>query len=219
MYDLLGADEGREWIEIQNTGTEAVDISGWKLFEEGVSHRLIAERGSFLSGGAYAIIADDAQKFSADWPNYRGMLLSSSFTLKNKGETLAIKNASSTIVASHAYASDAGGQGNGNTLNLISGAFVERAPSPGAAPSPALLSVKTVSDDSAELPSGDAGVVSIKDSDRGAGAFGSFQDGAFSGMIPWILALLGVVLIGGCAIFFVKKEPTSGYKIIEENDG
>src|SRR3989344_4319339 len=33
MYDLEGADNGFEWVEITNTGSTAVDVGKWRLFE------------------------------------------------------------------------------------------------------------------------------------------------------------------------------------------
>ena len=32
MYDLPGADTGREWVEVQNTSSEEVSFLKWKLF-------------------------------------------------------------------------------------------------------------------------------------------------------------------------------------------
>lgn len=40
MYDLEDADGGHEWIEVTNTATSPVDIGMWRLFEQGVNHKL-----------------------------------------------------------------------------------------------------------------------------------------------------------------------------------
>ena len=32
MYDAPGADTGREWVEVTNTGVSPADISNYKLF-------------------------------------------------------------------------------------------------------------------------------------------------------------------------------------------
>ena len=229
MYDLPDADEGREWVELHNTGNDAVDIADWKLSENGTNHSLTAVFGSVIPAGAYAVVADDTEKFSADWPNYRGVLFSSSFSLRNNGEMLSLKNASSSVVVSRTYEPSAGGRGNGNTLNWINDTPRERAPSPGAAPAAAALEAKEASvsernplpssqvqnNDSAELSSGEAGVVSIIGGGETVAAR-VFQDNGFSGMIPWILALIAVIAIAGGAIFSVRKEKGSGYRIIEE---
>lgn len=229
MYDLPGSDSGREWIELHNTGTESIDISRWKLFENEVHHGLVAKQGTVLVAGEYAIIADDIVKFSADWPQFKGLLFSSSFSLANTGELLVIKNASSTVIESQAYDSSIGARGNGNTLNLVNATFVERAPSPGSAVSAAPLPVK-VSVDKRGNSSSKSGVsksASALSSEQSVGsdlsgprqvavAQHGFQLSGFSGIIPWILALCGVIVLGGCAIFAMKKETGSGYRIIEE---
>src|SRR3989344_1146156 len=46
MYDLEGADQGHEWIELTNTGNAAVDIGSWRLFEQGVNHKLTLAAGA-----------------------------------------------------------------------------------------------------------------------------------------------------------------------------
>ena len=57
MYDLPGLDAKREWIEIVNTGSEGVDLTGWKFFEGGTNHRLTVVVGSaLLPSGAHAVL-------------------------------------------------------------------------------------------------------------------------------------------------------------------
>lgn len=116
MYDPTGSDAGREWIEVRNASSESVDVSALKLFEEGVHHGLkpIAG-GTVLVGGQYAVIADDSVTFMLDWPAYSGVLFDSSFSLKNTGEALVLRNKDGdqdSIVFDPAV----GGGGDGNSL-------------------------------------------------------------------------------------------------------
>src|SRR6185295_254581 len=90
MYDHPGADTGHEWVEIQNTGAEQLDLKNFKFFEGGVNHKLVSQNSSQLSPNAYAIIANDAKQFSFDYPTFSGPLFQSSFSLSNTGETLAL---------------------------------------------------------------------------------------------------------------------------------
>ncbi|MEK7133831.1 MAG: lamin tail domain-containing protein [Patescibacteria group bacterium] len=154
MYDLqTGADGGREWVEVYNIGTSPIVFSDWKLFENGTNHKITAVRGgSVLTPGAYAVIADNAEKFKKDWPQYNGALFDSTFSLSNEGETFTLRNASSTDVDTASYQNTIGAAGNGNSLNRSASgtAFVPRLPSPGAAmsattraPSPKEPVVKT----------------------------------------------------------------------------
>ncbi len=89
-----------EWIEIFNKGTEKVDITGWKFFEEGTNHKLTAFRGDFiLDPGEYAVIANDAAKVATKYPTYTGAIFDSSWSsLTEKGEEIGLKNAQSVKV-------------------------------------------------------------------------------------------------------------------------
>ena len=67
MYNLkTDSDDGREWVEITNTGSSAVAIatSTWRFFENNKNHELSLFQGSAsIEVGGFAIIADDPQKF------------------------------------------------------------------------------------------------------------------------------------------------------------
>ncbi len=156
MYDVSGADTGREWIEVTNTGADAVDLSGYKFFEAETNHGLTVTEGeSTLSPGSSAIIADNPVAFKTDWPQFSGLLFDSSFSLSNTGEVLAIKNSALEVEDSVSYAVDMGGAGDGNSLHREGGSFIVGAPNPGStsAPPPPLESSQgdgdTTSDDDA----------------------------------------------------------------------
>lgn len=94
-----------EWIEIFNKGTEKVDITGWKFFEEATNHKLTVFRGDFIiDPGEYAVIANDAAKISTKYPAYTGTLLDSSWSsLSEKGEEIGLKNLQSVKVEQFTY--------------------------------------------------------------------------------------------------------------------
>lgn len=134
MYDLPGADAGREWVEIFNSGSESVDLTGWKLTEAGVNHSLnIVQGPAVLPAGGYAVIADDAGKFSVDWPNLSDTLFNSSFSLSNTGESLILLDAAGATVDSVTYDSAVGAAGSGDSLQKVSGSWLAALPTPGAA--------------------------------------------------------------------------------------
>lgn len=133
MYDLEGSDTGREWIEVLNDGPSAIDISGFKLFEGGVNHTLSIVSGSaVLSPGSYAVIADDPEKFKADWPSFSGILFDSAFSLSNSGETLTLKDASVSEEDTVSYSSSSGAAGDGLSLVRSGSEFSAATPSPGS---------------------------------------------------------------------------------------
>lgn len=137
MYDAPGADSGREWVEVANLGSQNIDIGKYKLFENGTNHGLKAVGGgSVLAPNATAVIADDPQKFLADYPAFAGILFDSTFSLSNTGEALAIKDASSSVLDTVSYAAVADANGTGGTLNRQGEQFAAAMASPGLYPGP-----------------------------------------------------------------------------------
>ncbi|MEN9614479.1 MAG: hypothetical protein RLZZ347_786 [Candidatus Parcubacteria bacterium] len=133
MYDVSGTDTGREWIELQNTGSSAVDLASWKLVEASTNHSMTQSQGAtILSPGSFIIVADDPIKFKTDWPNFAGAILNSTFSLANEGETLTLKNGN-VVVDQVSYTSSMGAMGDGKSLARVNGGFVSATPTPGSA--------------------------------------------------------------------------------------
>lgn len=107
IMNEIGAYEpsDHEWIEIYNKGTEAVNIEGWKFYEDETNHGLTAFQGDFvIEPGEYAIIADNAENFVLDYPNFSGTIIDSSWSsLRESGEEIALKDAEGNIVESFTY--------------------------------------------------------------------------------------------------------------------
>ncbi|MDP3975265.1 MAG: lamin tail domain-containing protein [Candidatus Jorgensenbacteria bacterium] len=132
FYNVSGADPGKEWVEIKNSGTSAANPEDVRFLEGGTNHRLTFVRGSAtLSAGAYAVLADDADQFLADYPTFSGNLFDSSFSLSNDGEALALVYDGSTF-HSVSYSSSTGAYGDGNSLQLVGLAWGAASPTPGA---------------------------------------------------------------------------------------
>lgn len=140
MYDLPGADDGREWVEILNTGTESVDLTGWKFFD-GSNHVLNAPpknggTGSLvLPASSYAMLADDAVIFLKDKSTSVSVIdtIMSLSQQKDKTYTLKLLNADGTVVHEMSYSISLGANGDGNSLQLISGVWKPAIPTPGTA--------------------------------------------------------------------------------------
>lgn len=133
LYDVSGTDSGHEWVEITNTGTGAVDVSGYKFFEANTNHALTLLSGTgILQPQSSALIIQDQTKFSADYPSYSGTLFKASFDLSNSGETLGIKQTSTSgLDDSVTYDASMGANGDGQSLQRSGATFVAKAPTPG----------------------------------------------------------------------------------------
>jgi PKD repeat protein len=134
MYDLEGADSGREWVEVYNSGAEAVNMTGWRFYEAGINHKisLYNENDDFLiPAGGYAIIADSPDKCRADQADYSGILFDSCFSLINTGELLGIRNEDLVDMDTVDYSSEWGANGNGYSLQKTSSEWIAALSTPG----------------------------------------------------------------------------------------
>lgn len=134
MYDLVGTDTGREWIEVKNISAEPVDLSTWKLFEANTNHKLNPLSSPVIPPGGYAVIIDAFDKFTMDNSNFSGLLFDSAFSLGNEGETITVRNSEGVDIDSVSYSASLGAQGDGNTLQRKDdGTFISAAPTLGSA--------------------------------------------------------------------------------------
>ena len=60
FYNPDGQDEGHEFIELHNTTSSAIDVSGWR-FLTGVSYTFAP--GTTIAAGSYLVLAQDVQDF------------------------------------------------------------------------------------------------------------------------------------------------------------
>jgi hypothetical protein len=118
LYDPEGSDAKREWVEVFNSGSDSVDLATYFLLENAVYHKLIAQSGSILEAGAYAIIADSVPDVLADHPDFTGLIFDSAFSLTNTGETIGIANAQKVIVDEFTYAASMGAAGDGQSIQI-----------------------------------------------------------------------------------------------------
>jgi hypothetical protein len=134
MYDPIGKDGGREWIEVYNTSTAPIPLTTWKIYESDTNHAITgASSTSTLAPSSYAIIANNTARFRVDYPAFSGALFHASFSLSNSSDALSVRDAALKTIDSVSYTSAAGGKEDGNSLQRLpsaTGAFVARTPSP-----------------------------------------------------------------------------------------
>lgn len=97
FYDAEGSDEGKEFIEIRNTG-EACDLSGCSIVDGAETSRpFIFKERSVIQAGGFLILAASADGFFELFdvlPDYAGF----SFGLNNTGETVFLKKPDGSII-------------------------------------------------------------------------------------------------------------------------
>lgn len=125
MYDLEGADNDMEWIELKNISSEPVDLSGWK-FNDGSNHLLNPPpknggQGSMIvPPEGFAILADKADLFLQTHPNFSGIVIDTVMSLNNTAATLKLIDKNGNVVEEVSYNKNQGGNGNGFSLERIS---------------------------------------------------------------------------------------------------
>ena len=91
MYDVSGADSGHEWLEFYNSGTESLTASSTWRFFDGSNHSLNLFYGSSsVAGNEFFILADNAENFLADYPNFSGTVFDTVMSLPNSSSNLAL---------------------------------------------------------------------------------------------------------------------------------
>ena len=132
MYDVSGADKGYEWVEIYNASNVPVDVSEWWFFDGSGNHGFQNDTPVSLPPGAYAVIVDDPAKFSEMFGDIPALVLdSSSFSLKNTGELIAIRDNEKNDVDSVPYTPLPEASGGGLSLQKIDGMWQAAPPTPG----------------------------------------------------------------------------------------
>ena len=138
MYDPLGTDTNREWVEIYNAGTTSIDLAGHFFLSDGVSsshHTLVAQGANVVPAGSYAVIVQDPAAFKADYPAYSGLIFDSSWSglTATVGKTLAVIDNAGTVLDQTTYDPSIGATNDGNSLQKIAGGtWVAALPTPGA---------------------------------------------------------------------------------------
>lgn len=138
MYNAPGAEGSGEhdWVEIFNSGANAVDVSAYRFFEANTNHTLRIESGSAtIPSGGYAVIASATSTFLADWSSFSGTLFDSSFNLNSTGELIGIRVDSSDTTHDFTYTPTDAATNNGSSLHRVSisgASFAANTPSPGS---------------------------------------------------------------------------------------
>ena len=120
MYDPVGGSTN-EFVELHNTGTNAVDVGGWS-FTDGITYSFPTP--SVIAANAYLVVAVNRAAFMALYPNVANLAAGAySGQLSNQGETLTLANASGTGVFSVTYDDNApwppAAAGLGSSLVLV----------------------------------------------------------------------------------------------------
>lgn len=226
MYDLkTGSDSGREWIEVYNSSSGAVDLSKWKVFENNKNHAIKKVEGSFGSG-SFAVIADNPAKFKSDHPDFSGALFDSAFSLNNKGESVALHTGAGAEIDAVIYTTALGGNGTGDSLQKIEIAvgtsLAPGMPTPGEDVPPGGLVLaprdeKTLQKEAraqaAAIPKPKIEGEPARSEARRQFALAAESE---SGLATWFFGVFAIALSSAAGITYARHIKKSEWEIIEE---
>ena len=95
-------DPSKEWLELYNGGTNAVDLNGWS-FAKGISFTFT---NTSLSAGGYLVVAANRAVFLTNYPGVANVVGDWSGKLNNNGETLVLVDALGQSVDKVTYYAD-----------------------------------------------------------------------------------------------------------------
>lgn len=113
LPDPLGSDTTAEFIELFNTGSESVDLAGWKLDDaDGGSAAYTIPAGTTIRGGVYLSFSRSETKLA----------------LNNEGDTVRLLTPTGTVKASATF----GASDEGQSFNRVDGSYqLSTTPTPG----------------------------------------------------------------------------------------
>lgn len=93
-----------EWVEVYNAGPDAVDLTGYKFFENATNHGLTEFLGGLLlAPGGYALIAQKADVVASDHPAATMVIDSAWSSLREDGEEIGLRDFSGGMVEQFTY--------------------------------------------------------------------------------------------------------------------
>lgn len=135
MYDYEGTDTDYEWVELANDSGSDISISGWK-FNDGSNHNLNTPPTNGSTGSlvvpanGFLILASNASSFNSLY-NLSESVIDTVMSMNNTTETISILDSNSSTIDSVSFSSSDGANGDGNSLQLVSGSWVSGSPTPG----------------------------------------------------------------------------------------
>ena len=99
-YDPDDATQKVEFIELYNSGAQAVDLTGWK-FDKGVDYSFA--NGSSLAAGGYLVVTQDTADFQAKFGFAPFGQWATGDKLSNEGETIELRDAANQVADTVTY--------------------------------------------------------------------------------------------------------------------
>ncbi|MCU0429874.1 MAG: CotH kinase family protein [Cytophagaceae bacterium] len=81
-----------DWLELQNTGTAPLNLSGWKVKDSNIYNEYTIPNGTILQPGQYLVLVSNVLKFQTVHPTVSNFIGPLGFNLSNGGERIELYN-------------------------------------------------------------------------------------------------------------------------------
>jgi len=239
MYNAPGSDSKAEWVELQNTGNNAVDISKWKL-NDGSNHvfNTPPKNGStgtlMMEPGEFLVLASNAPVFLSTYPDVLGSVIVTVMSLPNDSGKISLLDASGTVADEISYSSSEGANGTGESLQLLNGKFSPARPTPdepnssARIPKPVSVTVpsktsskKVATRLSPEILDGTSTVASEVADTGGASSSEMLAaavvplNASSNSYLPWAYGALALGIAGASAVLVTRQKKKGEWEIEE----
>ncbi|HQW25444.1 MAG TPA: lamin tail domain-containing protein [Saprospiraceae bacterium] len=122
-YSSADTADAGDWIEIQNNGPLAVDLSGWVFSDDDDDHLYTIPDGTIVSPSGFFVLYNNTEKFNSRFPSVNNAAGPFDFGLGSVGDALRLYDGSGLLYQSLVYGTISpwpqGAAGNGYTLQIL----------------------------------------------------------------------------------------------------
>jgi uncharacterized repeat protein (TIGR02543 family) len=112
-----------DWVELYNTSTEKIELSGWVFKDEDDAHKFVFPDNTVIEPDDYIVLCRDKSLFHQMFPDIEKYIGDISFGLSGRGELVRLYNAMGELVNSLTYDNNPpwpeAADGRGSTLELL----------------------------------------------------------------------------------------------------
>ena len=115
--------DSRDWIELQNYGTNPLSISKWKLKQVSTGTTYTFPSGITLNPGSFLVLSQDTNFFRMQFPNVSNRLGPTNINFNDEGEEIQLLDSTNNVMIRFIYADTATwpdcAKGYGRTMQII----------------------------------------------------------------------------------------------------
>lgn len=95
--------KGFDWIELLNTSSQALDMTGWMFLDAKNKNRFVFPEGTKMEAGAFLVVSQHVDSFHTLYPDSLTAIGPFNFGLSSKGELLRLCDENGMVVDSFSY--------------------------------------------------------------------------------------------------------------------